>query len=509
MRILLFIFTSLFLVIMLCPNVYAQHLKWRFGNTYPIVETPAVNDDGMIFFDRANDMKLYAVNSDGSTAWVNDTIGPNINSCPAIGPKGKIYIGAHDNEICSIDPEGGSVDWRFSCKAKVNSTPTIAQDGTIYVSPYSKELYAINPDGTKKWMFEHSGYRTGSSPSIGKEGTIYLADMSLYAIESNGQLKWKYSPGVHGFEYAPAIGPDGTIYVGSSFDGSIHALSPQKNVKWIHKSENSSGIHSTPAVGPEGTIYASRLMADSPTNALFAINPNGTTLWKTEIRSNIIFSPTVGDDGTIYVGAMYKPKNWEDGASAVYAINPDDGSVKWKYTFDVQMAGRQPSPTLASDGTMYIGALYALQTDSNGLANSSWPMFHHDNKNTGSFSSNFEPKPVIKANGSDDRIRISSSNNLSVSISLSSGGYKDQNADWWIASYSQTGWKSFVVNSESYGWKDGIKRCIKIPLIELPPLQIPQPPLSAGTNVIVFAVDDNANDQPDVTWWDYVEVILE
>jgi hypothetical protein len=69
-----------------------------------------------------------------------------------------------------------------------------------------------------------------------------------------------------------------------------------------------------------------------------------------------------------------------------------------------------------------------------------------------------------------------------------------------------SGWKSFVIHPESYGWEDGIKRCIEMPIVSLESVQIPSPPLSKGDNTIIFAVDDNADNKPDATWWDSVEV---
>lgn len=116
------------------------------------------------------------------------------------------------------------------------------------------------------------------------------------------------------------------------------------------------------------------------------------------------------------------------------------------------------------------------------------------------------PTPDIEANGLDNPVTIPSSETLSLSISLDPGKIADQKADWWIASYNQSGWKSFVINPDSYGWEDGIKRCIELPLVSLDSVQIPPPPLSKGKNTIIFAVDDNVDGKPDATWWDFVEV---
>jgi outer membrane protein assembly factor BamB len=56
---------------------------------------------------------------------------------------------------------------------------------------------------------------------------------------------------------------------------------------------------------------------------------------------------------------------------------------------------------IAPDGTLYVGSwdhkLYAIQTTSQGPADSPWPEFHHDNKNTGRFT-----QPATCGNGACD-----------------------------------------------------------------------------------------------------------
>jgi len=104
---------------------------------------------------------------------------------------------------------------------------------------------------------------------------------------------------------------------------------------------------------------------------------DGSLKWKYQTGGPVKSSPAIGSDGTIYVGS-------DDGS--LYAINPD-GSLKWKYqTGDWVLS----SPAIGSDGTIYVGfydgSLYAIYSDSHGLANSPWPMFHHDTMHTGRVS---------------------------------------------------------------------------------------------------------------------------
>jgi len=87
----------------------------------------------------------------------------------------------------------GSPIWEFETGDEVNSSPAIGSDGTVYVGSRDFKLYAINgKTGVKLWEFETGNY-VGSSPAIGSDGTVYVgsSDNKLYAIktESLGPAK--------------------------------------------------------------------------------------------------------------------------------------------------------------------------------------------------------------------------------------------------------------------------------------------------------------------------------
>ena len=81
--------------------------------------------------------------------------------------------------------------WSFQTGRDVDSSPAIGSDGTIYVGSDDSYLYAINPDGSRKWRFKTGSYVV-SSPAIGSDGTIYVGsyDYYLYAINPDGSRKW-------------------------------------------------------------------------------------------------------------------------------------------------------------------------------------------------------------------------------------------------------------------------------------------------------------------------------
>ena len=141
-------------------------------------------------------------------------------------------------------------------------------------------------------------------------------------------------------------------------------------------------VNSSAAIGTDGTIYVGNYDGN-----LYAINPDGTKKWAFSTGGHIKSSAAVDADGTIYVGSC-------DGN--LYAVNRD-GTKKWDFPLGNYDSSSLPlgyseskgtsSPAIGTDGTVYIGGfdgkLYAIATTGKGLANSAWPMFHHDATHTG------------------------------------------------------------------------------------------------------------------------------
>ncbi len=187
-------------------------------------------------------------------------------------------------------------------------------------------------------------------------------------VTTGSNAQW-YSPGIPGY-YTVGISVNdgsGSIVNGSSsiaissaspwpkFHDGIQStgLSPINTsaitgtVKW--KSHTNNSVYSSPAIGSDGTVYIG-----SQDNNVYALNPtDGSVKWKCPTGGFVnSSSPAIGADGTVYVGS-------ED--NNVYALNPTDGSVKWKYPTGGPV---DSSPAIGADGTVYVGSndnyVYAL-----------------------------------------------------------------------------------------------------------------------------------------------------
>lgn len=336
-------------------------IKWVFKpGDHPLLfeSSVTIGPDGTLYVG-SHENNVYAINPDGTQKWMFDAgdsvlieggvsggYEKGIQSTPAIGKDGTIYIRTFSNYIFALNPDG-TEKWKFPIKVTADtwSSPTIGKDGTIYIGSAREgssggKVYAINPDGTEKW---HYNAQSDVFPTmaIADDGTIYSGaggDGEFFALDPEGNVKWKFRTGRH-TESSVAISSDDTIYFGN-WDNKIYALDPNGNKKWDFLT-GGEGIVASPAIAQDGTIYFN---ADD--GYLYAFNSDGTIKWKydTGDPAESSSSPTIGADGTIYVGIA-----WDPDAPNFLAINPN-GTLKWGQS----VGGISASPTIGEDGTIYI-----------------------------------------------------------------------------------------------------------------------------------------------------------
>ena len=336
--------------------------------------------------------------------------------------------------------------WEFETGSHVGFSPAISSDGTVYVGSDDKKLYAINPDGTKKWSLEIGGDGL-PTPAIGFDGTVYVGGGNkLYGINPAGAKKWTFETEYpHMSDSYPSISADGTVYVGGGT--KLYAINPDSTKKWAFETVDS--VYSSPVVGADGTVYL------GAGNKLYAVNSGGTKKWAFETVDSVSSSPAVGSDGTVYMGS------WDYN---VYAVN-SDGTKKWAF----QTGGAvRSSPAIGSDGTVYVGSddnkLYALKTDSNGPAQSPWPMRGQNAQRTGlspysSDSNNSETKPEETANEVETDLGYAQDLGHHWYRSSWLGDYWDGNASWiyhlqlgWLYHHKDQSSSSLWLYSPGLGW---------------------------------------------------------
>jgi cysteine-rich repeat protein len=295
--------------------------KWRSDGHSMGRSTPAISSDGTIYIPWGNG--LFAVNPDGTLKWKYDTSSyfSNNYSSPTIGTNGIVYFG-FGVDLLAIKPDGNLL-WKYRVGEEVNSSPAIGDDGTIYVRGREDYLIALNSDGTEKWVINLGSTlsQTNMSPVIGPDGTIYtfglmnaqhpsfpdLQTTGLHAINPDGTTKWVFSDidfDDQSIHMTPAIDKNGTIYLSGSFlnvwgSQLFCAINQSGILQWTFElTAPDCFSSSSPAIDVNGNIYFGTWG-----NQMYALNPNGTLKWKFETRNNIDSSPAIGENGMIYFGS--------------------------------------------------------------------------------------------------------------------------------------------------------------------------------------------------------------
>ncbi|MGQ9677916.1 MAG: outer membrane protein assembly factor BamB family protein [bacterium] len=278
----------------------------------------------------------------------------------SIGPEGNVYIPAGDIPALMCRNPIGNRRWEFIPEDddELSIGATIAPDGTIYFGTEDGNLYALNPNGVKKWKVT---FRSGitSVPALGADGTIYIQteNDSAFALNpENGSKKWSFYAG--GGEHSPVVGPDGTIFVAQ--DDTLFALDPATGqAKWRYGMRQAIG--NTPAIDTRRSVV---YVVDED-GWLASVNlSDGRENWSVRFVGELS-APVIGEDGTIYITL----------SGTLLSLIPENGDIRWQ--FIPPMMGDASTPAVTNGGVIYFlcvgltdqgeerDSLYAVNSDGN------------------------------------------------------------------------------------------------------------------------------------------------
>jgi parallel beta-helix repeat protein len=374
------------------PNtltINVSSFQWKFDTGGVIESSPAIGQDGTIFVGSDTGV-MFAINPDGTKKWRFQT-GGRITSSPAVYSNTVIF-GSEDSFVYKVDATNGNKIWQFDTYGEVYSSPAIDKSGNIYIGSCDYNLYAITPDGHRKWSF-FSNNRITSSPSIvyytnqfdDAINTIYIGshDNHMYVLNlETGALQWSIDVGgdVWG---TPAISNDRTIYIaaaevaGEANYINLFALNPNGSIKWKH--EMLRGAYASPILFSD-TIKSQTvgmILMGSYDNNLYGLSYSGNEEWTFPTKSDagvrpadILSSPAVGSSGIIYFGSENH---------SIYAIDYEKGRIRWSYKTD----GPIYSSPVLDNNVLYVGSfdhyLYAIRTNDKTLSTTSpWPVYHQN-----------------------------------------------------------------------------------------------------------------------------------
>ncbi len=362
----------------------------------------SVGTDGKIYAPSADaEGVLFALDPDGSEAW-SFTADDGIAAPPSVHSDGSLYFGTSTGFVYALDADGTEL-WSTNLSGVfgVGGAPAIAGDGTQYWSNDNfldaPTLTAMSPTGTVSWSYSDGGQGSFSGPVVADDGTVYAGldrglGGTLVALDPAGVELWSYD--TDGRPTAAAIGSDGTVYFGGVtslvggnpvIDGKLYAVGSDGSLTWTFPT--GGVIERAPAIGADGTIYVISgtmdLNGDPDVGRLHAVNSDGTESWSVALDGCAGAGPTVGADGTIYAPVA----GCRFGGSGVVEAFDATGSPLWVFEIFGEFKVVDGSVPIAVDGTMYVasqltGEVYAVRTESMGLAASAWPKPGHDNQNS-------------------------------------------------------------------------------------------------------------------------------
>ena len=371
-------------------------IRWQRGwpsvAMYGEETSPVVDANGTIYIV-SNNGKAYAVDRNGteiwSTTWADNPIQPPYPSTPALSPTGILYFGTqnHSGKFFALNSTNGAILWE---KTGISEMAPIIVSGTVYVTAkhesgapdHRPRIIALNDsNGSTIWEYRLTAganeswneWNFSSSDSV----MIHDGNRTLY-VGLMKQAQWPNNPDTPPWLYA------------------IDTQS--KSLKWknqlTHVAESVNGL----SLGAQNELFVA-----GDHQRIYAYNAmTGVKLWEKHIPTpgeELGVTPLIGSDGTLYING--------DESGYVHALDSqNNGQTKWEYNVGGENEG---SLTMDNNGTLYFNnedtkKLYALKTDSPGLAVSPWPKFMADIRNTGYFddhnSSSIPPTITSQPTGS-------------------------------------------------------------------------------------------------------------
>jgi outer membrane protein assembly factor BamB len=192
--------------------------------------------------------------------------GPELQSLisgPALDQvRNLVVVGSEDGNLYAFDSrpktfEGGTSEplrWVFTTGDKIWSTPVI-RDGVVYFGSHDKKVYAVDlASGEELWQFTTGGVVAGRPLLFSGLVIVGSFDKVLYALDArDGSLRWQ----VQGFNWfwAGAVADEKTIFA-PSMDGNIYAIDANGTLLWKH--DMGSPIVSRPVLVPRGLAVAGK-----------------------------------------------------------------------------------------------------------------------------------------------------------------------------------------------------------------------------------------------------------
>lgn len=155
-------------------------LRWRQKLTGSHVNGLTIGKDGMLYAASYN--VVYAYTGTGVLRWSFEA-DLDVFCSPAVGDDGSVFFGSDYKTVYAVD-KNGMIKWTYAAGARLRSNPCVDNDGTLYIGTDDGTLFAINPDGTEQWSFR-CGAKIRSDIRLIENNLVCFGteDSCLYALK--------------------------------------------------------------------------------------------------------------------------------------------------------------------------------------------------------------------------------------------------------------------------------------------------------------------------------------
>jgi len=229
----------------------------------------------------------------------------------------RVFVGASGGYFYALDTRDGSMLWHRLLRGGVAGRARIvAREHLLYIGTQGGVVYALDPEtGAEKWHYDLKG-PVESQPTY-SNGLLYFAsgENRVYALDAaTGKWRWQYD----------------------------------------RESPDSFTIRGQPAP----IVYQGKVYAGFADGYLACLNAgSGEIIWARGLAGDATRFVDVDSTPTVVNGVMYVSSY----SGGVYALDPKDGSTKWRY--EIEGAGS----IRVRAGTVYFSAagkgLHALDLE--------------------------------------------------------------------------------------------------------------------------------------------------
>jgi len=333
------------------PAPCSNQTYWKFQTGGPIKSSP-VASAGMVFV-ASTDGYLYAVNAtNGAKIW-DFWIGTAVNS-PTVA-NGKVFITSASGTLYAINMYTGLEAWNQSLGEAASFGAPLIVGSRVFVNG-NQTVFVFNEAVGVSLYNVPIFHANGIAPLTYDEGLIVAVTLGETGIEVNG---FAANTGEIIFSSAMAESDIGKVRSGATIgDGKTFVVTVNINGSSTIFGLKEFGMRGwerqLDGVAEASSAFAYNTVYIPTSSATYALDAeNGTVKWSCPLDGEYSVSSPAVADGKVYFGL---DNNY------VYALDAFNGDIIWSYKTEGAV---QSSPAI-SDGLLFVGSsdgnLYAIGT---------------------------------------------------------------------------------------------------------------------------------------------------